>query len=102
MMVFDDNDADDEVNVLVNGTTELICAPTPVPEGADSMAICQYCMPIGANMRLKAESGIHFNALVTDCAMNCYEDKECEFTATVECNSTHYFEVEHTPIPPAI
>jgi hypothetical protein len=58
-------------------------------------------MPVGAVIKLKAESGIDFEALITDCAMNCFNDKDCEFTATVSCSSTHYFDVDHTPLPPA-
>jgi len=100
MIVFDDNEGDDEVKVQVNGAVEHVCSPTPVPPGSDSMGACQYCMPIGASIKLKAESGAHFQALLTDCAMNCYSDNECVFTASASCNTIHYFEVEHTPIPP--
>ncbi len=100
MIVYDDHDGDDEVRVKVNGNLALVCSPDSVPLGSDSMVACEVCLPIGAAIRLKADSGFDLSALITDCAPNCYNDGTCDFTATVSCSSTHYFDVDNTTIPP--
>jgi hypothetical protein len=101
MLVYDNYEGNDKVKVQVNGDTELTCDPDAVTQGSDAIEACQYCMPVGATIKLKAESGDRFQFLTTDCANNCENDKECVFTASDACNSVHYFDVDYTMLPPS-
>ncbi len=97
LVVYDDAVGNDFVRVKSNGAEVLECNTVPVAAGADSMGTCEYCMTVGLEIELKAESKIRLETLVTNCAGNCENDDNCTFNAAVSCTAIYRFDVDFTP-----
>jgi hypothetical protein len=100
LTVHDDSEANDFVRIRVDNEDAFECHP-PIPvDEADTMILCEFCMPIGLEVELKADSGIRLETSTTDCSPTCMNDNSCKFTASVACSATFVFDVEVPPQTP--
>lgn len=98
LTVHDDSEANDFVRIRVDNVEAFECHPPPGGD-TDTMIVCEFCMPIGLEIELKAESGIRLETSTTDCSPTCMNDNNCKFDALVPCSATFVFDVE-VPVAP--
>ncbi len=99
LTVADDESADDFVRVRTNGLTALECDPVSPGNNQESFAMCVYCMPLGADIEIKAVRGAHLQTSITTCGVDCSGNDNCNFIATTTCQGLYEFDVQ-TPTPP--
>jgi len=100
LTVHDDGEANDFVRIRVDNEPAIECHPPVAPDEDDTMIVCEFCMPIGLEIELKAESGTRLQSSSTTCAPDCMNNNNCKFDASVPCSATFVFDVEVLPPSP--
>ena len=97
LTVHDDYLANDKVIVYVNDISIGECQPSPLSPGNDTMEQCQYCLPVGANIRLLGQHPARVNFFTSDCEPSCDGGVICEFVASVPCSAFVIFDTDLLP-----